>query len=179
MPIFFNANYRGIAIFGKNQGTGKTIMNAAAKYANFRVAMFWHRMILPRHFEAGAKRKYRHKKRKRKYSAIKRLLAAKGEYTNPATGKTETASVVKGGVIDIAFEGATERKSRATRAIRATRDGFVLKMRVPRYLLGRKRGDYPNMKRELSTITTQEAMLLGRVWWREAQRFLLNNKVTQ
>lgn len=175
MPIFFNANYSGVAAFEK-LGAGSQTMESAIRYGMFAVAQFWHENILPNHFERGANRKYKHKRRKKKYSAIKRKFALGETIINPETGQAESHSVVKGGVVDIAFEGHTERKAEESHSIRVTRNGFVLKMRVPRYILGRRRGDYPNMRKELSYITTEEAMLLGRVWWQHAKKFLTSNR---
>lgn len=178
MPIFFNANYKGVAMLGGTFGLSRPIVNAAIKYGMFAVAEYWHKRILPLHFTRLARRKYKHQPRKRNYTDIKRKLAQGLGVPDPVTGIMQFANVVKGGLVDIAFEGATEDKSKATRAIRVTLSGFSLKFYVPRYILGRKRGDFPNMKRELSYITTEEAMFLGRVWWRAAYQFLRANLIS-
>lgn len=177
MPIFFNANYKGVAMLGGTFGLSKPIVDAAIKYGMFAVAEYWHKKILPLHFTRGARRKYKHQPRKRNYSAIKIKLARGEGVPDPVTGQLEFRNVVKGGLVDIAFEGATESKSKGTRAIRVTLNGFSLKFYVPRYILGRKT-NFPNMKRELSYITTEEAMFLGRVWWRAAYQFLRANLIS-
>jgi len=177
MPIFFNANYNGVALLGGRYGQGKAIMDAAIKYGMYAVADYWHKNILPRHFERGARRRYKHQPRKRRYSEIKVKLARGGSVPDPVTGKPVFAAVVKGGLVDIAFEGKTEEKSERNRTIRVTRNGFVLKMIVPNYIVQRRKTSYPNMKREISTITREEAMLLGRIFWRAAKQFLRANRV--
>lgn len=177
MPIFFNANYNGVALLGGRYGLGKSIMEAAIKYGMYAVADYWHKKILPRHFERGAKRRYKHQPRKRRYSEIKVKLAHGGSVPDPVTGKPVFAEVVKGGLVDIAFEGSTETKAERNRTIRVSRNGFVMKMIVPAYIVQRRKTSYPNMKRELSTVTVEEAMLLGRIFWRAAKQFLVANKV--
>lgn len=177
MPIYFNANYRGVALFAGKRGIGQDVINEAIKFGMFQVAEAWHKRILPQHFQPGAKRKYKHKKRKKNYSEIKIKFAQGESIRDPVTGQEESHNVVKGGMVDIAFEGHTETKARRNFTVRVTKSGFALKMVVPKYILGRRRGDYPNMKKELSYITTEEAMWLGRVFLRAAIKFLKVNQV--
>lgn len=177
MPIYFNANYRGVGLFASRRGVAQETLNLAIKFGMATVAEAWHKRILPQHFQRGASRKYKHKKRKKAYSEIK-VKFAKGEsIRDPATGRQEFHNVVKGGMVDIAFEGRTEIKARSGYTIRATKNGFSLKMTVPKYILGRRRGDYPNMRKELSYITTEEAMWLGRVFLRSAIKFIKVNQI--
>lgn len=177
MPIYFNANYRGVALFAGRRGIGQDVINEAIKFGMFQVAEAWHKRILPQHFQRGAGRKYKHKKRKKKYSEIKIKFAQGDSIIDPVTGERESHNVVKGGMVDIAFEGHTETKARRNFTVRVTKNGFSLKMVVPKYILGRRRGDFPNMKKELSYITTEESMWLGRVFIRAAIKFLKVNQV--
>ncbi|TXH41659.1 MAG: hypothetical protein E6Q97_37115 [Desulfurellales bacterium] len=179
MPIFFNANYRGVAMLGGTYGLSRKIMDAAIKYGMFVVADYWHKKILPHHFERGARRRYKHQKRKKAYSEIKVKLAQGEGIPDPITGQLEYHQVVKSGLVDIAFEGDTESKASRQRSIKATAGGFVLKMIVPKYIVMRRRRSYPDMRRELTYITTEEAMLLGRVFWRAARQFLRANLIQQ
>lgn len=173
MPIFFHVDYDGIALFAREMGVAKRARDEAIKYGMFRVAMYWHRFILPKHFERGAKRRYRHQQRKRRYSKIKEDFAAGIPF------RGELPSVVKGGVVDIAFRGAAETKARGTKAITVTTSGFKLRMRVPRYIVMRRRGSYPNMKRELSTITREEARTLSKIFARDYVRYIKAQRVHQ
>lgn len=179
MPIFFNVHYQGIAVMSMREGISRKVSEAAIRFAMFAVADYWHTYIFPSHFQAGAKRKYRHTKRKKKYSEIKRAFAMGESYTDPRTGRTERHSVVKGGTVDIAFEGNTERKGRANRAIRVSRNGFRMKIIVPKYITMRRRGNYPDMKRELTSTTVEESVVLRRVFWQAYRKFIDANRVVQ
>lgn len=173
MPIFFHVDYEGVELFASQAGISQRARDESIKYAMFRVAMFWHRFILPKHFERNAKRRYRHQARKRKYSKIKEDFAA----GIPFHG--ELPPVVKSGVVDIAFQGRTERQARGSKAIRATKNGFTLRIPVPRYIVMRRRGSYPNMKRELSTITRDEARTMSRVFARDYMRYVKAKRTVQ
>jgi hypothetical protein len=173
VPIFFHVNYEGVSLLAFQQGLSRRSRDEAIKYAMFRVAMFWHRFILPKHFERGAKRRYKHQQRKRKYSRIKEDFARGIPY------KGELPTVVKGGTVDIAFGGSTEGKARASKAIKVTTSGFKIRMRVPRYIVMRRRGNYPNMKAELSRITREEARALTKIFARDYIRYIRSQRISQ
>ena len=177
MPIFFHVDYEGIATFSKRAGHGRAMHRAAVKYAMYKVAVFWHGVILPKHFQFGAKFAYKHQRRKRAYSRAKQELAAGATLYNPITHEVEKIDVVKGGKTDIAFRGISEDKAKRNKWITSNHGGFVIKMRVPRYIVQRRRGSYPNMKREISTITPDEAALMSKLFYRHYIRFLRQNRV--
>lgn len=179
MPIFFSVSYEGLAVFAKRRGVAVKTSNAAIRFANFAVANYWHQHILPRHFSRGNKRRYHHQRRKYVYSKIKRLKAQGRQYTDPQTGKTEHEPVVKGGTVDLAYKGSSERKARSTRAIRVSKNGFVIKLVVPRYIVIRRRGNYPNMKREIQTTTLEESKEMRKVFWTAYRHFITSNRVVE
>ena len=172
MPIFFNIDYRGVDIMAKHAGVAKKRQWDAVRDAMVMVAAYWHANTFPKHFTRGAKGRYRHKRRKRSYKRIKRELALGNKVWDKEQGKLVWIRVVKGGLVDVAFRGPTETKARANRWISGTRNGFTLKMRVPRYITQRRRGSYPDMKRELSMITIEEARELKGVFWKYYRKAL-------
>lgn len=180
MPVFFHVSYQGAADLALKAGAGRRLRVAAMQYANYQVARFWHRYMLPKHFERNAKRRYKHKRRKQRYSQIKRDMAnGIGLVTDPRTGEVQLDRVVKGGVVDIARSGDSESKSRKTRNFASTATSWTIRMRVPKYLVQRRKGSYPDMRREIGTNTGEEARLLARVWWAAYRKFLNRNKVRQ
>jgi hypothetical protein len=178
MPMWFTATYAGTADFALDQTIGRRLRTTAMQYANYQVAAYWHRKILPRHFEKYNRRRYKHKKRKAPYSRIKRWMAQGQQFYDPKTGQLEKVRVRKSGFVDVVRSGATERKAERSRTIRPTATGFTLRMRVPTYITQRrKRANYPNMKREISEITSREATDMAREWWKHYRIFLEAHKV--
>lgn len=178
MPVFYHVNYKGVGVIARNAGVAKRIQREAVKYANFNVAIHWHMFMLPRHFEKRARQRYGYQKRGKQYSEIKRRLAAGGKVFDAKDKVFVRTRVVKGGEVDLAFGGAAERKSEKNFRVSATYSGFTLKMRVPKYIVMRRRGSYPNMKREIGMTTAKEGRVLKQVFMQHYQNFIDANKVT-
>lgn len=180
MPIFFFVNYQGAGDLAIKAQAGRRLRTAAMQFANFQVGKFWWRFVLKRHYERPAKRRYKHKRRKYLYSRIKQDLAqGQGLSVDPQTGQVMTERVKKSGVVDIVRSGDAESRTRSTGRVRSTANSWTVKMRAPRYIVQRRRGDYPDMKKELGTATVEEAKLLSKIWWRNYRKFLNANKVNQ
>ena len=178
MPIFFYIDYQGAADMAIDAGMGRRGRVAAMQYANLQVARLFHRVKFPDRFKRNAKRRFRHQKRKRPYSRIKRELSSGREVTNQQ-GKViiPAERVLKGGVVNVVRGGDTESKALNQRWFRSTVSGFTIRMSVPQYIVTRRRGGSPDMKRELSTITQQEAKALSKYWWRQYRKFIDANRV--
>lgn len=180
MPIFFHVSYEGAADIAFKAGAGRRLRVAAMQYANYQVARYWHRFMLPGHFKRNAKRRYKHKRRRQRYSQIKQDMAhGIGLQTDPRTGQVTIDRVLKGGVVDIVRSGQSESRARKTRNFSSTATGWTVKMRVPKYLVQRRKGSFPDMKREIGTNTGEEARLLARIWWAAYRKFLNRNRVRQ
>ena len=180
MPVFFHVKYEGAADLALKAGVGRRGRVAGMQYANYQVARFWHRFMLPDHFKRNAKRRYKHKRRRQRYSQIKQDMAhGIGLQTDPRTGEVQIDKVLKGGVVDIVRSGESEKRARKTRNFSSTATSWTIRMRVPKYLVQRRKGSYPDMRREIGTNTGEEARLLARIWWKAYRKFLDRNKVRQ
>lgn len=177
MPVFFSVDYNMVGVIARRAGVAKRVQDEAIRFAMFQTARFWARHMLPKHFDKGANYRYRYQRRKRQYSELKRIMANKGSIVDPRTGREERARVIKGGTVDIVYGGDTERKAESNQMINVTTKGFTLKMRVPRYIVQRRRGSYPDMKREIAQSSVEEARQLRLVFWANCRRFIRRNKV--
>ena len=176
MPIFFNVDYRMVGVLARQNGVAKRVRDEAIRFGMFQVARFWARHYLPEHFNSRNRQKYRHKRRKPAYRRIKRLMYDGKTFIDPLTGQPDSRDVIKKGSVDIVFTGKSEHKAEGNQGIRATTKGFVIKMRVPRYLVQRRRGSYPDMKKEIASSTTAEANILRKVFWANYRRFIRNHR---
>lgn len=179
MPIFFSVNYDMVGVLARRAGVSKRLQNEAIRFAMFQTARFWARHFLPLHFDRKARHRYRYQRRKRMYQELKQIMAAKGSIVDPRTGKQERADVKKSGMVDIVYGGSTEKKAEGNQGINVTTKGFTIKLRVPRYVVQRRRGSYPNMKREIAQSSVEEARKLRLVFWANYRRFIRRNRVNQ
>lgn len=152
MAFFFIGEWRGIAALIDERRLTRDGARLFLSRAMKDTGQFWHSVVLPRHFQRNAKRRYQYQQRKRKYSAIKKRLA-EGEdvYIH---GELLDEEVIEGGVVDIVRGGYTQSRSKTRPTIVAGPRTATIKFKVPRYISRRRRGSQPNMGRELKTLST-------------------------
>ena len=113
----------------------------------------WFKEMLPQHFDANAKYKYKHRPRSTKYKANKLKLAQRGK-------------VQGGGVTDLVFSGRTRDALLNNIAIiRPFPSRVTVRMQGPPYLTTnfRAKSNQPNKPREITTVTEAERKELARV----------------
>jgi hypothetical protein len=108
--------------------------------------------LLEEHFQPSAKVIFQHAPRTIKYLRRKLALATAGK-------------VLLGGTTDLVFSGASLRailRSQAARLVRATPSRTTIDLIVPWYFKMRRRtGKGPDKARELKTVSSRHARILG------------------
>ena len=123
------------------------------KFAFERTAMYWHKKMLPRHFERKAKRKYHYQPRRRRYQHRKQAFAKRDR------------KIQKGGRSPIVYSGLTEALAEGRGVIRAYPTRVRLRMPSPRYVTPRpKDPSKPNLHDEILRVMPGENRTLTRVF---------------
>lgn len=112
------------------------------------LVMFWHREMLPRHFKAGASRRYNFAQRKAGTWARKRRAVA--------AGKPDA-------MLPLVLRGDT--RDMVSRAIRVsgTAKSATGRMAAPRVVTHAVRAGRPNLAAEITTVSPDEQRTLARM----------------
>jgi|ERR1051326_609070 hypothetical protein len=118
----------------------------------------WHRVMLPRHFEAHARERYGYKPRTKRYAIRKNMAYAKGK-------------AVAASNVDLVFTGLLRQSMQSVGTVRAFPTRATVSMTGPRYITMRPyQSDHPDLAAEVTKITEDEAQELSN---------LLNESVTR
>lgn len=174
MAVFINIDYQGWFAEMRTATGGRGFSRRAKRVlladANKAAVEYWHRKIIPLHFERAARSRYHYQQRKKPYRDIKQALAA-GRRVFVRGQQLPLERVIKGGTVDVVRKGDTEARAEQQQAIFATENKAVMKIRVPSYATNRRsRTGRPNMGAEILTITAQEKKTLVAVWKRQFMR---------
>lgn len=167
MTFWINADYEGwfteFAI--RNRGYGMTTKGKRAilTEANMRTVFWWHRKIIPKHFDSVARSRYHYQRRKRRYRGIKQELAA-GKEVYIRGQLIPPEKIKKAGRVDIVRSGRTEQQAEAPTPVRATPNRAVAVLRVPRHIVRRPQAGRPDQASEIKKLTKAEQEQLVRVW---------------
>lgn len=132
---------------------------------NARVARYWHRKFLPKHFTTSNKVTYNHKPRTSKYLKRKRIKA----HFRPDLVK-------KGGIVDNVLSGRMEQAAKRNISLRAFPTRATLTMTGPRYMTMRPyKSGQPDKGAETTKVTRLEGRELEKVngehYEREMKKF--------
>jgi hypothetical protein len=163
--VFINADYDGW--FAEIAKTSKGISRKGKRIllveSNRRAVAYWHRTIIPKHFESNARSRYHYQRRKPTYRSIKVALA-EGRQVFVNGQKVDPEAIAKQGRVDIVRSGDTERKAENPVAIMSTPHRAVATLRVPRHIVGRPRSGRPNQGAEIKKVTREEKERIVRIW---------------
>lgn len=165
MTVWINVDYeKWFALFaGVQRGIPRKGRRILLSEANAKTVAYWHRKIIPRHFDSSARSRYHYQRRKRRYRQIKEELAAGN--TVVVNGQALPAeNIVKLGRVDIVRGGKTETKAERRVAIFATEHKAVASLKVPRHIVSRRRGTRPNMAKEIQSVTKAEKGRMVTIW---------------
>jgi hypothetical protein len=133
----------------------KRAVNRIAKKVHQVAAHYWHKFILPRHWQKGAKKRYDHRTRTPAYRRRKLYAFLYG--TGGALGKPQAPDR------DLLWSGAMKRELRKFRTIRAYPTRFSVRMHGPRYIGMRPMNtNMPNLGAEVTTVTDDEQIEVAR-----------------
>jgi hypothetical protein len=143
----------------------------------------WHTKILPEHFTARARAKYRHRLRRLRYDKRKREIAASGR----PWSRQNPNPVILAGAVDNVLTGFMMKQLQQSKTVRAFPSRVTITMYGPTYIsantftgnakqamqegwtygkgkkFSAKSGNQPDKRREITTVTQEEKRMLAGV----------------
>lgn len=164
--FYVSLDYTGwfAEIAQRGQSFSTRAKNRILTQSNRTVVEYWHRKIIPQHFEPSARSRYHYQQRKSSYRAIKRQLAA-GEPVYVRGVQLPAETIIKGGTVDVVRGGSAERQAEQWVPIAATPAKAVARLRVPHYVKETQRNNgRPHLASEIKRLTHDDKRRMTRVW---------------